>query len=200
MALKVLNPYLGCEDKLRHQGSIINVYDTYAHALAHAATGLATIYAPDRLTGDTNIASLVEQDLTFTAVARGTSGNDITIEYTDGATAGAEVVTVVGNAISIQIDDGVSTATQIKAAFDAESDATDLASCTISGTGSNAQDIIDPTNLEDGRGELVVQEAKVTGIAIDPSSSCMFQIDDGGADCYLMCDGFFGVPRRVKIQ
>lgn len=81
----------------------------------------------------------IVQDLTYTAVAYGENGNLISITYTGGATAGAEVVTVNGNGISIQIETGVSTATQVKAAFDAESDATDLAVCTISGTGGTAQ-------------------------------------------------------------
>jgi len=33
------------------EGKTINVYDTYAHALSHAATGLSTIYEMAPLTG-----------------------------------------------------------------------------------------------------------------------------------------------------
>lgn len=32
-------------------GLHLNIYDTYAHALAHAATGLSTIYAVSKLDG-----------------------------------------------------------------------------------------------------------------------------------------------------
>ncbi len=36
----------------RHdEGETVNVYDTYAHALAHAATGLSTIYGMNPLDG-----------------------------------------------------------------------------------------------------------------------------------------------------
>jgi hypothetical protein len=97
-------------------------------------------------------AALEVQDLTYTAVVPGAAGNSITIAYTGGATAGAEVVSVVGNAISIQIETGVSTATQVKAAFDAESDATDLAAVAVSGTGGTAQVVAAADALEGGVG------------------------------------------------
>lgn len=65
----------------------------------------------------------------------------ISIQYVGGGTAGAEVVTVTGAVIVIQIEDGVSTATQIKAAFDGNVNATNLASATITGVGANPQNI-----------------------------------------------------------
>jgi hypothetical protein len=84
-------------------------------------------------------AVVILQDLTFTSPATGTGGNAVSITYTTGAVAGAEVVTVNGSAVSIQISNGVSTATQIRAAFIAVPAAVALSTCTISGTGSNAQ-------------------------------------------------------------
>lgn len=81
-------------------------------------------------------ATRVTQGLTLTAVAFGTSGNDITIAFTPGATAGAEVVTVVGNAISVQIETGVSTVTQVRTALQAAGAATALAVTT--GTSGSA--------------------------------------------------------------
>jgi hypothetical protein len=70
--------------------------------------------------GAAAIAATAEiQDLTFAADATGAAGNGTTISYTDGATAGAEVVTVVGSALNVQIQSGTSTATQVKTAFDA---------------------------------------------------------------------------------
>lgn len=69
--------------------------------------------------------------LTFQADTAGTAGNAITVAYTTGATAGSEVVTVVGSAISVQIATGVSTQTQVKAALDAFSPAAALIDTTV---------------------------------------------------------------------
>lgn len=95
--------------------------------------------------------SLVLQDLTFTGAAGNANDNAVSIAYTTGGTAGSEVVTVTGNAISIQIASGVSTATQIRTAFNASGAATALASCAISGTGSHPQTApVSATNLAGG--------------------------------------------------
>jgi|CXWL01.1.fsa_nt_gi hypothetical protein len=55
----------------------------------------------------------------YTAVTPGTVGNAITIEYTAGGTAGSEIVSVVGDAISIQIESGVSKYQQVADAVNA---------------------------------------------------------------------------------
>lgn len=93
------------------------------------------------------------QEITYTAVKAGSQGNSITIAYTTGATAGSEVVTVNGNAISIQISDGVSTATQVKAAFDLSAAAVALATAAITGTAGNAQEAFAALALQTGAGE-----------------------------------------------
>jgi hypothetical protein len=94
-------------------------------------------------------SSLVEQDLTFTFVAAG--DNDVyTLEYTPGATAGSEVVSLVGQDITVQIEDGVSTATQIKNAVDAIPQLAAAITTTVTGTGSNPQDVFGPTNFSGG--------------------------------------------------
>lgn len=103
-----------------------------------------------RPTGPVIFASKVIQDLTYTAVAAGADGNDITIEYVDDGTADAETVDVTGTAIVVHIESGVSTATQVKAAIDAESTATDLVSVAISGTAGDPQVTAAAANLEDG--------------------------------------------------
>lgn len=92
-------------------------------------------------------ASVTIQDITYTAVSIGSVLGTITVAYTGGGTAGSEVVTVVGNAISIKIQSGVSTATQIRTAFNLVSAATALATSTISGTGSNNQTTVTATSL-----------------------------------------------------
>lgn len=93
----------------------------------------------DVVDGIEQTATLVVQDITYDAVTAGYDGNLVSITYTGGGTAGAEVVTVTGNAISIQIQSGVSTATEVKAAFDGSAPAVALATATISGTAGTAQ-------------------------------------------------------------
>lgn len=95
-------------------------------------------------------ATLVEQDLTFTVNSVGTAGNAATLEYTTGGTAGSEVVSNVGLAFSVQIEDGVSTATQIKTALDAYPTFFTNVTTTISGSASNPQVAFGPTSFAGG--------------------------------------------------
>jgi hypothetical protein len=85
----------------------------------------------------TDPGSLAVQDITYVALDVGTG--PLTVSYTGGATAGSEVVSVSGRAITIQIQTGVSTATQVLAKFNASAAATALASASITGTPGTAQ-------------------------------------------------------------
>jgi uncharacterized phage protein gp47/JayE len=85
----------------------------------------------------TQIYFLTIQDIQYQSAI--TDRRLVNVAYVAGGTAGLEVVTVLGNNISIQIQVGVSTATQVKAAFDATPAAVLLATATITGTGSNPQ-------------------------------------------------------------
>lgn len=100
-------------------------------------------------------AFLVVQDITYTALKGGTQGNSITIQYANTATAGAETVTVTGNAILVGIQSGVSTATQVNTAIGASAAALLLITRAITGTGSNAQITAAATNLATGAGEFL---------------------------------------------
>lgn len=92
------------------------------------------------ITGLEQLASLVEQDLTFDAkVGSGKLGNLINIQYLPGGTAGAEVVAVVDNTITVTMDDGVSDADDIKLAIDGFPAAAALVDVTVSGVGANPQ-------------------------------------------------------------
>ena len=114
-------------------------------------TGGYLMIVPLAQTGVT-YASKTIQSLTFTAKASGTGGNSVTIAYTTGGTQGAEVVTVVGSAISVQIATGVSTAEDIKVAIDDYSAAAALVSVAIaSGYELTAQTgAVTATNLAGG--------------------------------------------------
>lgn len=85
-------------------------------------------------------ATLVKGGVTYTAVANlGVLGNNITVTYTTGGTAGSEVVTVVGTAISVQIESTVSTITQVRTAVNLSAAAAALVTATgTSGTAVSA--------------------------------------------------------------
>lgn len=96
-------------------------------------------------------ASLVVQDITYTAVANlGVAGNSITIQYADTVEAGSETVVVTGNAIVVNIDSTESTATQVMTAVTASAAAQALISNSLTGTGSNAQVTAAATPLASG--------------------------------------------------
>lgn len=119
------------------------------------------------------LASLVKDDLTFTAVdAPGSQGNLISIEFVTGGTAGMEAVTVTGTGydkkISVSMDGGVSTATQLKAALDGSAAAAALISTAIaSGQGSSAQAAFAEDQLEDGVGLFSDNFKGVVGVWSD---------------------------------
>lgn len=71
------------------------------------------------LTGGTDgaPATVTIEGLTITSITNAASQNGATLTLTTGATAGAEVVTMAGNNISVQIQNGVSTVTQVRTAL-----------------------------------------------------------------------------------
>lgn len=70
-------------------------------------------------------ARLSLNGIDFTSILRGIDGNLFSVTITDGATAGSEVVTSTSvGAITIQVQSGVSTATQVYAALKAKTDGT----------------------------------------------------------------------------
>lgn len=102
-------------------------------------------------------ALLVVQNLTYTAVLRGVAGNSITIAYVAGGTAGAEVVTVTGNAISVSIDVTPvtgSSANQIKTAVLASAPA--IALIGVTGSSASVQAAASATPLATGVNSAVV--------------------------------------------
>ncbi|MCX5794956.1 MAG: DUF3383 family protein [Elusimicrobia bacterium] len=94
------------------------------------------------------------QDILYTAIVAEEDGDDITIAYTTGATHGAEVVSVAGSAVSVQIASGVSTATEVLAALTAYNVAHPTAllpvSFSITGTAGTAQVAVSATHLAGG--------------------------------------------------
>jgi hypothetical protein len=119
--------------------------------------------------GDDDIlkkATVTIAEMTFTAYLEGFDGNDISIELVTGGTAGSEVVTVTTDLISVSMDDGVSTADQIKAALDLNATSSAMITTTIAaGEGSTAQDAVAETDLVGGAVVMVGTWAGVVGVS-----------------------------------
>jgi hypothetical protein len=112
-------------------------------------------------------ANVQIQAINYQAVASGVSGNNITIAYTTGGTAGAEDVTVVGNAITVQIASGVSTAQDIADAVNADVDASALVLATVFGNATEKETApVLATNLAGGSASATepVQDAMIRTI------------------------------------
>lgn len=144
-------------------------------------------------------SSLEEQDITFTSSDAYEDVNSITVAYTGGGTAGAEVVTVTDLAISVQIQSGVSTATQIKAALDASSDATDLISVAITGTASTAQVTFSATALSGG-----TQQVDMNGVngwedyvVVDAAIKCLVKEE---SDPRALMEQKQGLLKRIEAM
>jgi hypothetical protein len=122
-------------------------------------------------------SSLVKDDLTFTAKVVGEDGDDISVAFLDGGTAGSEVITVVGTAISISGDSTVSTAQQIANALNASEEAMALISVAVaSGQGAAAQTAFALDNLENGLDAIALGTFKgVTGVYSDDEDVCEAQ-------------------------
>lgn len=84
-------------------------------------------------------ATRIIQDIEYQADIAGTGGNAISIQYTNTATAGSETVNVVGNAITIGIQSGVTTVNQILIALGLSAAASALIDYTETGTGFETQ-------------------------------------------------------------
>ncbi len=89
---------------------------------------------------DASNQAVTVQNLIYTSTTVGPTSKRQSISYTIGAVAGSEVVTLDANGNeTIQISNGVSTATQIKAAHDASAPALALRTVATTGTASTAQ-------------------------------------------------------------
>lgn len=114
----------------------------------------------------------VNGDLILRALQTGYEGNDISIELLDTGAAGSEAVTVTDKKISVSMEAGVSTATQIKTAIDASDDAMELIEQVeiVSGQGSEAQAALAEDFLEGGDGLTLGQYKGVVGVSSDDDS------------------------------
>jgi len=144
-----------------------------------------------------------DQHLTYTAANLGAGGNDISIAYTDGATAGAEVVTVTGTDISIQIQDGVTTSAQVITAVEASAEATALVEVALSDAGGTvdvaaAQDLTGGTETYIDLTEdlfYVEDHGLTTGLKVAATTSDTLPTGTSATDYYIYVedDNQFGL-------
>lgn len=110
-------------------------------------------FIPVQITDEGVQASLIKNDLTFTAVEKGEDGNDISITFVDDG-AGAVEVTVDGTDIVVEMDDTAltgSTAAAIAAALEASEEAMALISVEVAeGEEDTVQAAFSIDNLESG--------------------------------------------------
>lgn len=101
-------------------------------------------------------ASKVIQDITLTALKGGVQGNSFQVEKINSGSAGSETVVVAGSKITINIQSGTSTATQVMTALTAASAALAAlgVSFALTGTGSNAQTAASVANFTGGSAEF----------------------------------------------
>lgn len=107
-------------------------------------------------------SSLTIQDLFLEFLAPG-DNNSITVEYVNDGTAGSETANLAGNALTVHIQSGVSTATQVKAALDASPIIFSNITTTITGVAGNAQVTQAPTNFIGGENVGNIKAAQFDG-------------------------------------
>lgn len=106
-----------------------DVYSAGEATLGQATTGVA------------QKAGAVIQDLTYAAKTAGQGGNSTTIRYIGGV---ALSVAVLGQAITVTLETGVSDADAVKLAIEGTPAADALVDITVSGTGTNVQTAFTP--------------------------------------------------------
>lgn len=115
----------------------------------NTATGLGDDNIQSNTASAETAATLTLGGVTYTATTgQGADGNSVTIAYTGGGNAGSEVVSVTGQAISVQIQSGVSTITQVRTAVNAAVAAAALVIAT--GTSATTVSTASATNLAGG--------------------------------------------------
>jgi len=95
-------------------------------------------------------ASVTIQDLFLEAQVADSGFNSIAVEYVSDVLAGNETASFFSPNIVVHIESGVSTATQVKAAIDADFTVNSSVNTTITGVAANAQITQTPTNFAGG--------------------------------------------------
>lgn len=111
-----------------------------------------------------NFSTLTLGGVTYTSVLGGGLGQQVSVTYIGGGTAGAEVVTVNGYAITVQIQSGVSTITQVRTAVNASTAAAALVAAT--GTSGTTVSTAVQTFLTGGNVSIQIQSGTSTAAQV----------------------------------
>lgn len=125
-------------------GSAISIQIAVGQTNAAIVANLLTTYGPAAAIVSANTATPLQTQIVQGATHLGGGLAAVGL-------AGAEVVTVSGDAITIKLQSGVSTATQVLAKVNASGSALALISAAITGTPSNPQVVSPAQNLQDGK-------------------------------------------------
>lgn len=133
-------------------------------------------------------STLVVQDITYTVNAVG-NNNAVTVEYRDTVTAGNEVAVFNNPHIVVSIQSGVSTATQVKVALDADPTISTSLATTITGTAGNAQVMQAETNLAGGTNPGQSPAARFVGdVSIDGALNFTGSLSIGALSAFAQKD------------
>lgn len=161
--IQYMDPVPGVQATGTKQGIDFTSVDANA-----AANGISIEFIPSITPVQSEVTI---QNVNYRADNFGVAGDSISIEYTTGAIAGSEVVSVISNAITVQIESGVSTPTQIANAVNGFPAAAALVDATVTPissttpqTGPVAQTFL--AGGVDGVGLAGFEEVYVTGQAI----------------------------------
>lgn len=132
-------------------------------------------------------AARTAQGMTYTADNFGSAGNSITVTLVAGGTAGSEVVTVSGSAISVSIQSGVTTQTQLKTALDASTPAAALINVAVAsgGTAVSAASAVTLTGGIDGVSDCTVKGATAARTGVGTYTVTLSDKFNALMDCQL---------------
>lgn len=108
-------------------------------------------------------ATLSLQGMDYEVNEPGTSGNNITVEYTNTTAAGSEVASLAGQAITVSMESGVTTLQQIYDALSANFTISSNINFTMTGNPSDVQVSESPTNFTGGENPGSKQAANFKG-------------------------------------
>lgn len=154
-------------------GPLLDQLDIVGGAAVAAAGGDIALVGRNLLQGqtfDTLTLWATTSSVAITCLTPGDSG--YTISVTDGATAGAEVVSVVGGtAWNIQIEVGVSTANQIATAINADAALSNGYLWAVSGGAGTTNAVQAATDMAGGAGSFASNAVYVGGLLALPANT-----------------------------
>jgi hypothetical protein len=137
-----------------------------------AGGGDAVLVGRNLLQGQTFDALTLWEGTSAVVITALTPGDsEFTIEVTDGATAGSEVVTKTDKAFTIQIEAGVSTAEQIATAINADGADSDGYLRAAAGGSDAVNAVADAADMEGGVGDFDGNVIEVAGKVCLPANT-----------------------------